>query len=236
MEAIGQLTGGIAHDFNNILAAMLGYYELVHLKVARLGDDDLDRYLVEIDKSGQRAKGLVRNMLAFTRGDNGEVEALDVAEMVKDTLGMLKSLIPSTIEIKVICEDGLSPVMANEISLQQVLMNLCINARDAIEGNGCIDIRVREYHADDECVSCHQSLMGSFIELSVKDSGHGIQTNNISNLFQPFFSTKEVGKGTGMGLAVVHGIVHGYGGHILVNTKPADGACFRLLFAPMIKK
>ena len=236
MEGIGQLTGGIAHDFNNILMAMLGYYHLVQAKIAPLSDDNLNRYLMEIDKSGQRAKDLVRNMLAFTRGDNGEVRTLDVAEVVKDTLGMLQSLIPSTIEIQTAFEDDLPSVVVNEVSLQQVLMNLCINARDAIEGNGLIQIAVREYHADgDECASCHQSLKGSFIELSVKDSGHGIQTNDILNLFQPFFSTKEVGKGTGMGLAVVHGIVHGYGGHILVDTKPAAGACFRLLFTPITK-
>jgi PAS domain S-box-containing protein len=234
MEAIGQLTGGIAHDFNNILAAMLGYCELVQAKVAPLDDEPLNRYLAEIQKSGRRAKGLVGNMMAFTRGDSGEERPLNIAEVVKDTLGMLRSLIPSSIQIDTELVEDLSLVLMNEIALQQVLMNLCINARDAIDGNGAIVITVRSIKVTSgECVSCHQRLSGDFVELSVTDNGHGIQTDNIANIFQPFFSTKEVGKGTGMGLAVVHGIVHGYEGHILVDTKESGGTCFRLLFEPI---
>ncbi len=232
MEAIGQLTGGIAHDFNNILASILGYTELLQaISQTELNNPKAHEYLSRIEQSGMRARDLVAQMLAFSRGGSSESQPLLLEPMVKDALKMLHSTLPSSIELYTHIEDQLTTVMMDPVQFHQLMMNLCINARDAMSGVGTIDITIRrvEIH-NKECASCYRSLNGEFEELIVKDSGNGVSTDALERIFEPFFTTKDVGKGTGMGLSMVHGIMHEHGGHILVDSVAGRGTSFHLLF------
>lgn len=232
MESLGQLTGGIAHDFNNMLSAIIGYTELA----MELGDDKVKRleYLKEVTLAGDRAKKLVAQMLAFSRGDkDGELQQVDVDTLLKESIKMIRPLLPSTIELVPHISSNVISIMANPVMLHQVVMNLCINARDAINEHGRIDFGLREVSINNEfCISCHLPITGDFIEISIQDTGMGIEPKNLNKLFDPFFTTKEMGseKGTGMGLAMVHGILHKHGGHIIVESVLGEGSKFRLLF------
>jgi PAS domain S-box-containing protein len=231
MEAIGQLTGGIAHDFNNILQGILGNLVLAEERQAELGDERLGRYLERARLSSQRARDLIQQMLTFSRGRRGERRAASLAGLARDALKLLRSSLPATLELRTELDDALPAVAADAVQVEQVLMNLCINARDAMDGAGVIDVRVRaaEY-GKATCASCRQRVAGRFVELAVRDSGSGIEPRVLDRMFDPFFSTKQVGKGSGMGLAMVHGIVHQHGGHVLVESAPGRGAEFRVLF------
>ncbi len=237
MDAIGKLTGGIAHDFNNMLASVLGYSELA-LEVME-GEDysRMKKYLQEIHTAGERARDLVSKMLTFSRGsESPKPVPIALAPLIDDVMSMLRAVIPATVEIVTEKHDGVPLVLMDTIELQQVVMNLCINARDAMQGSGRLLISLAyEKGIDAACTSCHQQAQGDFVVLSVRDSGSGIDEEMLDELFKPFFSTKEVGKGTGMGLSVVHGIVHARRGHILVDGRPGQGAEFRMLFRPAAK-
>ena len=243
MEAIGQLTGGIAHDFNNILQGILGNLVLAEERQAELGDDRLGRYLERARQSSQRARDLIQQMLTFSRGRGGERRPSSLAGLAREALKLLRSSLPATLELRTELDDALPPVAADPVQVEQVLMNLCINARDAMDGAGVIDVRVRaaEYGRA-TCASCRQRVAGRFVELAVRDTGTGIKPRALDRMFDPFFSTKQVGKGSGMGLAMVHGIVHQHGGHVLVESAPGKGAEFRVLFvwptgvAPVARK
>ena len=230
MESLGHLTGGIAHDFNNILASIVGFTELAQLLNQ---DKRLGSYLGQIISSGERATSLVSQMLMFSRteGDIEEKENLSVNMLVNDAAKMLKPLLPSSIELSVCHSDHQPVVHANEVMINQIIMNLCINAKDAIQyAQGSIAIIVDiTHHTDSICASCHHTFSGDFVEISVTDSGCGIDENVQDKLFDPFFSTKEREKGTGMGLSMVHGLAHKHGGHVLVESNPGDGARFRVL-------
>ncbi|MDH5484401.1 MAG: response regulator [Gammaproteobacteria bacterium] len=237
MEAIGQLTGGIAHDFNNILASILGYTELLQtIFIEEQQNTQVLDYLNRIEKSGNRARDLVSQMLAFSRGSASESRPLLLEPLVKEALTMLMSTIPSSIKLNSFIDDETVTVMMDPVQFHQMIMNLCINARDAMEGVGSIDIILRRVELHDvECRSCYQSLQGFFEELVVSDSGSGIATEVLERIFDPFFTTKEIGKGTGMGLSMVHGIMHEHGGHILVESVAGQGTAFHLLF-PLVDK
>ena len=231
MEAIGQLTGGIAHDFNNMLASIMGYTELAREEITQYRDEKLERYLGEVYNSGKRARDLVAQMLAFSRGGKLELKPLMLAPLIKESLKMLGSTLPSSIELHTEFEEGLPPVMTDPVQLHQMVMNLCINARDAMQGKGSMTIGLRCISGiATECRSCHERVTGDHIELFVQDTGHGIEPEQLDRIFDPFFTTKEVGKGTGMGLSMVHGIMHDHGGHVLVDSEPDRGSTFRLLF------
>jgi PAS domain S-box-containing protein len=231
MEAIGQLTGGIAHDFNNILAAILGYTGLALDRYVPDKDSKLAAYLYEVRTAGERARDLIANMLAFSRGAKGESVALAAAPLVREVCKTLRSVIPSGIEIDMIIDEPVPAVLGDPVQLHQVLMNLAINARDAIGEHGRIEIRLRYAgKLEDYCSSCHHRLQGDYVELAVSDDGGGIAPENLPRVFDPFFTTKEVGKGTGMGLSMVHGIMHEHGGHICLQSRPGRGATFSLLF------
>ena len=233
MEAIGQLTGGIAHDFNNILASMLGFTELCTLRANEIGDDAIKRYLNEISKSGERARDLVAQMLTFSREGQAGSSPLQLEPIINDSITMLEHIVPSNIKLHIDIDAGLPAVMSNPVQVHQLLMNLCINARDAIENNGTIDISLKRIKANErKCSSCHDQLKGEYIDLSVKDSGNGIDQKTLERIFDPFFTTKAVGKGTGMGLSVVHGIMHEHGGHIQVDSSTDQGTTFHLMFLP----
>jgi len=231
MEAIGQLTGGIAHDFNNILQGILGNLVLAEERQAEIGDDRLGRYLERARQASQRARDLIQQMLTFSRGRRGERRPASLAALTREGLKLLRSSLPATLELRTELDDALPEVAADPVQVEQVLMNLCINARDAMEGAGTIAVSVRaaEYGRA-TCASCRQRIAGRFVELAVRDAGSGIEPHVRDRMFDPFYSTKQVGKGSGMGLAMVHGIAHQHGGHVLVDSEPGKGAEFRVLF------
>jgi PAS domain S-box-containing protein len=230
MEALGMLTGGIAHDFNNILAAILGYSSLARDRFS--GDNaKLKDYLTEIVLAGERGRDLVAKMLAYSRGGKGALVRINLAELVRDTLKMLKAAIPSSIDVSEQADADLPTVRGDPVGFQQIITNLCVNARDAMAGQGRLGLALRRtmLPSKAECASCHCSVSGEFIELRVSDSGSGMSAEQLERIFQPFYTTKSVDKGTGMGLAMVHGIVHEHGGHILVDSVPGEGSTFRIL-------
>jgi PAS domain S-box-containing protein len=230
MEAIGQLTGGMAHDFNNILQGILGNLTLVQDRVEAQGDAKLARYLERAHTSAQRARDLIQQMLTFSRGRRGAPRVLALPPLIAETAKLLRPTLPSSIELDTSLEDNVGAVRADPVQIEQVLLNLCINARDAMAGEGTIRLAVRNARGQGNvCTSCRQKLAGSFVELSVRDSGPGIAPGVVDRMFEPFYSTKEVGKGSGMGLSMVHGIVHEHGGHVVVDTAPGKGATFRIL-------
>jgi len=235
MEAIGHLTGGIAHDFNNILTSIMGYLVLAAERQAEIGDARLGRYLDQSHAASTRARDLIQQMLTFSRGRRGEPRALALPPVIKEAVKLLRSTLPSTIELTTELTAEVPPVLLDPVQVEQVLLNLCINARDAMSGAGEIRVRVRT--AGDHgrtCTSCRKPLPdGRLVELSVRDTGSGIAPEVIDRMFEPFFSTKEVGKGSGMGLATVHGIVHEHGGHVIVDTALGRGTEFRILFSPL---
>ena len=228
MEAIGHLTGGVAHDFNNILTGIMGYMIMAQEWEEKHPDVKLKRYLERASKSGMRARDLIQQMLTFSRGQRGEPRPLLLTPLVKETIKMLESTLPSTMEIRLDANNKLPQVTVDPVHIEQILMNLCINARDAMEGNGLLDISVQQIKCTTPCVcaSCRNSLAGDYLQISVQDNGTGISRDNIDRIFEPFYSTKEVGKGSGMGLSTVHGIVHEYNGHIVVQSEPGQGAKF----------
>ena len=231
MQAVGQLTGGIAHDFNNILSSVLGFTELLQVSLRDSADAKSQNYLREIHRAGERARDLVSQMLAFSRAGDSSATVLDVSSVVLETVRLLKSTLPSRVEISTRIETHLPAVLIDPVQLQQVVMNLCINARDAINGHGRIEVAVdSRTNAELVCSSCQRSASGDFLVVEVRDSGDGIPDDTLSRVFDPFFTTKEVGKGSGMGLSMVHGIVHGHAGHLELETRAREGSVFRLFF------
>lgn len=230
MEAIGQLTGGIAHDFNNILGAIMGYTELVKEKTRDIGDEKMKRHVDEIYKSSERARDLVARMLSFSRESQSGSKPMSITPIIKETLSMLDSTLLDSIGIHTDFEENLPAVVSNPIQLHQLVMNICSNARDAMDGIGQLDISLKQMQFDEtQCASCHSDFKGKYVVLSIQDSGDGIDDQVLERIFDPFYTTKGVGKGTGMGLSMVHGIMHEHGGHILVESS-SDGTTFHLLF------
>jgi PAS domain S-box-containing protein len=229
MEAIGHLTGGIAHDFNNILQGILGNLTLAQEHVEALRDAKLDRYLDRAHLSASRARELIQQMLTFSRGKRGAPRVLALPALLEEAAQLLRPALPSSIELEARIDPGVAAVRADPVQVEQVLLNLCINARDAMGGSGQIRLGLRAAPAEPTvCTSCRQKFTGRYVELSVSDSGPGIAAGVIDRMFEPFYSTKEVGKGSGMGLSMVHGIVHEHRGHVVVDTGPR-GSTFRIL-------
>jgi len=233
MEAIGQLTGGIAHDFNNILQGVLGNLVMAEERQEALGDPKLGRYLERAHAASQRARDLIQQMLTFSRGRSGERRPAAAAELLEGATRLLRPTLPATIEVRTEVPDGVPGALLDVVQFEQVLLNLCINARDAMQGAGRLALSARlAAHEGAYCASCRQRFDGRFLEFVVHDSGPGIAPEVRERMFDPFFSTKEVGKGSGMGLAMVHGIVHQHGGHVLVDSAPGSGTTFRVLIPP----
>jgi nitrogen fixation negative regulator NifL len=240
METIGLLAGGIAHDFNNMLLSIMGYTELAKEKFAdqcndktgndKPGNDKLGKYLTQVLKASERARDLIAQLLAFSRNSELEFKPLILKPLISESLQMLRSALPTSIKLKLNIEPELPKVFADPTKLFQIVMNLCINARDAMQGSGQIDISVKQVQLDGQiCQSCHETYRGHYVELAVRDTGHGIAPEILDNIFDPFFTTKEVGKGTGMGLSTVHGIIHEHGGHVQIDTDAQSGTVVKLM-------
>lgn len=218
MEALGQLAGGVAHDFNNILASIIGYAELVLTARSRIPDKDVDTYLREVVSAGQRARDLISQMLTFTRANRGEPQPMDLARVFEDVASMLRAAIPSTIEIVQNFDANLPEVRIDPVQFQQVVMNLMINARDAIDGTGLIELSASVEGASEACAICHEQLHGRHVALRIRDTGCGIPEKVLPHIFDMYYSTREPGEGTGIGLWLANDVVHSYGGHITVET------------------
>ena len=239
IESLGQLTGGIAHDFNNMLGSILGFTELALYSDKVKNDKELTGYLNQVIIASDKSTALVDQMLAFSRSesDNDKAETLSVSKLVNDSYHMLVPMLPSNLDISVKEIDKNLYVYANTGNMTQVLMNLYLNAKDAVTGShGIITIGaevVSKYALDTFCDSCHQDIRGDYIVISVTDNGVGISSDVKQRIFDPFFTTKEVGKGTGMGLSMVHGIVHKINGHIIVDSTPGTGTTIKI-FLPKV--
>jgi PAS domain S-box-containing protein len=231
MEAVGTLAGGIAHDFNNILSAIIGYAELSLLAVP--GEHEIKQYLNEVLRAGTRARDLVRQILTFSRQQENELCDLQIKPIVKETLKFLRSTLPATIEIRqYLIEKEFCSVRANPTQIQQVIMNLCTNAVQSMENQGGIlDVRLEQTEIESSFPRHHLDLdPGLYMKLTVKDTGHGISTQVMSSIFDPYFTTKKPGKGTGLGLSVVYGIVKNLGGEIAVESETGMGTRFDVYF------
>ncbi len=230
MEAVGQLAGGIAHDFNNVLGIIIGNVELAQDDVPER--DPVFRHLDEIKKAGMRAADIVRQLLNFGRKSPRKPVPVDMVALVEEGLGMLRSSIPSSIEMVRSIRSPDAVILGDRTQMDQVLINLCINSAHAVERTGGrIEITVDTATLDDACPGLWSALSpGDYAVLTVADSGPGIDPAILDRIFDPYFTTKDVGKGVGMGLAVVHGIVEKHGGAVRVENRPGGGAAFCLAF------
>ena len=228
MESIGNLAGGIAHDFNNILSSIIGFTELSLDEVTK--GSDLEDHLQEVYTAGKRAKDLVRQILTFARQTNEEVKPIHIDEIVKESLILIRSALPTNIEIKkTITSDSL--VVGNPELIQQTLMNIASNAADSMEENGgVLTVTVSDAVIDQAFATSHNLLgAGDHVKITVADTGTGIPPEVIHSIFEPYFTTKASGRGTGLGLASVHGTVKKYGGSITVESQPGQGSIFTIL-------
>ena len=229
LEAIGQLAGGIAHDFNNILASMIGYTELAAENDDRIDATKRRGYLSQVIDAGQRARDLIAQMLSFSRTNRDNAAHIDLGREVEHTLRILRAAIPTTIDIHYEPSvPALPAVFMDPVHLQQVLINLFVNARDAIDGIGEIKLTARWQHEHGTCVSCNGEFSGEWVTLEVADTGSGIATELLPRIFDRFVTSRESGQGTGIGLAVVHSFVHEYGGHLQIDSRIGGGTTFKV--------
>lgn len=226
MEALGTLAGGIAHDFNNILAAILGYAQLSY-RQSEPGSK-LQRRLEQIIHAGIRAKDLIGQILVFSRQHNSEQEAVKLAEVVEEALGLVRASLPANIEIKADLDRNLT-VIGDASRLHQVVMNLAVNAgHEMKQSGGELWISLKKSRIDEDSGQKITLAPGQYVCLEIADTGPGVPPEIQQRIFDPFFTTKETGEGTGMGLAVVHGIVQSHGGMIRLDSRDGGGAVFRI--------
>ncbi len=228
METIGTLAGGIAHDFNNILAVILGYAEMAYEKSP--AESLLKKDIGQVIKASHRAKELVKQILTFSRQDKTERVLVQPATIIRDTIKLLRSFLPTTIDIQLDIDAKAGFVMADPTQIHQILMNLCTNAYHAMEKTGgtlSISLKKANPTSEDFANELHVQ-QGDFLRLSIADTGTGIPPEIRERIFEPYFTTKEIGKGTGMGLAIIHGIVTGSGGLISCHSRPGEGTVFHV--------
>ena len=226
LDAIGRLSGGIAHDFNNILGVIIGVGNML---LKDVDDSDQREQLEEIVKAGERGAKLTQQFLAFSRKQILQLEVLDLSDVVRHLESMLKRLVREDIALTTTPAAGLWRVKADHGQIEQCVMNLVVNARDAMPQGGSLVVETANVELDQEFARTHIGLRpGSYVLLSVTDSGHGMDPETLTRIFEPFFTTKEVGKGTGLGLATVYGIVKQSGGYIWADSTPGRGASFKI--------
>jgi PAS domain S-box-containing protein len=227
MEAVGQLAGGVAHEFNNYLGVILGYSELLAEDTA--ANEKLRRYLKEIKGATQHAASLTRQLLAFSRKQVPEPKLVDLNQIIWEAHNLLRRLVPANIEVVPALASTVGRVKIDSAQIQQILINLLVNARDAMPQGGKVFIETSDAELDETFASQHVGFRpGSYVLLSIRDTGTGIDTETRSHLFEPFYTTKEPGRGTGLGLSTVYGIVKQSGGHIRVESSEGKGTAFHI--------
>lgn len=226
LEAVGTLAGGIAHDLNNILAPIL-----VACGMLKTGlENDVDRKMVEtLEKSAQRGAAIIRKLLDFSRGSAGTVSDVDPQELVAEVSDLIRETSSRSIKVSEQVQPDLWKLRVDPSHLHQILMNLCVNARDAMPNGGCLEIRVSNCDLSKDALKRHpDARIGRYILFAVEDNGEGMTPELQKRVFDPFFTTKEVGKGSGLGLASVLGIVKNYHGFVTIYSKPGEGSCVRI--------
>ncbi|MBF0287304.1 MAG: response regulator [SAR324 cluster bacterium] len=230
MEAIGILAGGIAHEFNNLLFAILGYAEM--LREDLVADELMHDSVDQIFKAGGRAKDLVQQILTFSRRSESERKPVQIHPLVKEALKLMRATLPTTIEISQNIEVQEDRILADPTQIHQMIMNLCTNASQAMaEKGGTLTIELKKVMLDDEFALLHEIKGGAYLQLSISDTGTGMTEDIMEQVFDPFFTTKTIGKGTGMGLAVVHGTIKSHKGAIVVKSTPGEGSTFDVFLA-----
>jgi len=230
MQAVGQLAGGVAHDFNNLLTAMIGFCDLLLLR-HKPGEQSFGD-IMQIKQNANRAANLVRQLLAFSRQQTMKPKVLNITDVLAELAHLLRRLLGDTIRLKLSHGRDLGLVRVDQGQLEQVIINLVVNARDAMTGDGTVEIRTSNVsHSGPQQLGHEMLPPGDYVLLEVIDEGVGIPKENLGRIFEPFFSTKEVGSGTGLGLSTVYGIVKQTGGYIFVESEPGKGATF-LIFLP----
>jgi len=227
MEAVGRLAAGVAHDFNNMLTVILGYASMMQNGSPRL-DEKLASYLRQVEQAAERATALTRQLLAYSRKQIIQRRPLQLNEVVNQTVGMLRRVIGEHITLDMQLTPDLPLIYADTTSMDQVIMNLALNSRDAMEDGGDLTISSTAVEIDDAyCAHTPEAQPGRFVCLTVKDSGHGMDSATLNRIFEPFFTTKEQGKGTGMGLATVYGVLKQHEGWVEVESAPRRGTTIR---------
>lgn len=229
METLGQLAGGVAHDFANMLTPIIGYTELMLLQMAE--SDPNYRAIKSVNEAGVKAKYLTQQLLTFGRKQVLEFKEMDLNEMIRAFEKILRRTIRENVDIKYRLADNLAPIVADVFQMEQIIMNLSINAQDAMIHGGTLAVETGNVLIDEHYVlSNPEAVPGIYSCLTISDTGTGIDSSTLAHIFEPFFTTKEVGKGTGLGLATVYGIVKQHGGHVTVYSEVGKGTTFRLYF------
>ncbi|MEQ8189930.1 MAG: ATP-binding protein [Candidatus Eremiobacterota bacterium] len=230
LKSLGTLSGGIAHEFNNILGVILGYAEMTMDELPP--DSRLNENLMQIVKSCFRAKDIVKQILFFSQKGKKEIKPLKLSDTIKEAFELINPLIPSTISICKNFEGNSSVIAGDATSIHQILINLCTNAIHSMsEGKGIINVTLTDIDINEKNLSIYRGLSpGHWVKLTVSDTGHGMESNVMEHIFEPFFTTKSTGKGSGMGLSVVHGIVKSHNGDIKVYSTPGKGTNFDIFF------
>jgi nitrogen-specific signal transduction histidine kinase len=229
LESIGTLAGGIAHDLNNVLAPIMMSIDILRLKYSNA---EAERILATIESSAQRGAGMVKQILTFARGIQGERVTLQIEHLIKEVTKILKQTFPKTIEVRTTLEGKLWPLVADATQLHQVLMNLCINARDAMPNGGTLTLHAANFLVDETFAAMNsEAKVGPFVVVRVTDTGTGIPIHIRERIFDPFFTTKSLEKGTGLGLSTVRGIVKSHGGFVSVYSEMGKGTEFRVFLS-----
>ena len=229
IESVGRLAGGVAHDFNNMLGVILGHSELAQRQISSGSLESLSSNLEAIQKAAEHSASLTRQLLAFARKDTVMPKVLDLNSTVEGLIKMMQRIIGEDIDLAWLPDKKISPIKIDPSQIDQILANLCVNARDAIGGIGKVTIETGTADFDrDYCKEHLGFLPGEYVMLAVSDNGSGMDTKTLSNIFEPFFTTKEQGKGTGLGLATVYGIVRQNKGFINVYSEPGQGTTFKI--------
>jgi len=235
MEAVGRLAGGVAHDFNNNLTVILGYAELS--KLVQLSGATYHEYLDQIIKAAEHSRDITQQLLAFSRNEIIAPRQVDLNQLIRQTEKTLSRLIGEDVCLNMTTPEGIWPVLIDPAQVNQIIINLAVNARDAMPVGGTLSIETRNLRIDEVyCLSSPEAVPGEYVQLTVSDTGVGMDRETLGHIFEPFFTTKGVGKGTGLGLATVYGIVSQNDGFLEVSSEPGQGAAFALFLPRMIRE